>query len=161
MSFLNKEVFSKEPAWIAPEAITSQVWNPQRGLHPQLLASDILSALLAPQRLINLYDASVFYHERTFTLDDFLSQLKDGLWPELKSPVAVSHYHMVLQQQYVDNMLALISSFKNHGLSALVRAHLTVLQKNIERVAPLVKDTTTQYHYRDLLIQLKRLSSSV
>ena len=161
MNFLNTEVFSKEPTWIAPEVITSKIWNPQKGLLPQLIAGDLLSALLVPQKLINLYDASVFYHEQTYTLDDFLSQLKAGIWPEVNSPVAVSNYHRVLQQQYVDNMLTLLSNSKNSGLSAIVRAHLSVLQKDIKKVAPLVKDTATKYHYRDLLIQLKSLSSSV
>jgi hypothetical protein len=158
MDFLNREVFNNEPRWLAPEKITTMVWDPSVGVLTNLIATDLLNALLVPQKLINLYNASLVYRDKTYTPDDLLTQLETALWQNLKTPVAVNSYYRTLQQTYVAQMISLLANVKNYELAATVRVHLGKLKKRVSSIAPLVNDVTTQCHYRDLLIQLSGVS---
>lgn len=167
MTYLNREVFAKEPLWIQPAQIRDKIWSPTRGELTSLVSDGVLVSLLDLQKLINLENAALLYGEKTYTPRDFFKDLDYGIWPELSSAATVGTFHMGLQQKYIATLVKAVedenlstSPFRGFNpISGIITSQLKSLKNKIKLVLPKIKDTATKYHYNDVLLQIDSLEN--
>jgi hypothetical protein len=154
--YLNREVFSEQSEWIEPVAVLDQVWIPTNGQLKNFVADEVLSNVLAIQKMMNLEKAALVYGEKTYTLRDLFKDLDNGIWSEISSGEKVSNFHLGLQQQYISNLLKALEqpSLSAITVSGVIREHLFSLKSRIKMVLPKIKDQATRYHYNDILLQI-------
>jgi hypothetical protein len=111
--------------------------------------------------------------ENTYSIDEFFTDLKKGIWSEIPARKKIDNYRRNLQKSYVERMIALmnpsassviVSGFnisfgpdpKKSDISSMVRAHLTSLRNEMVSAAPAYADNMSRYHLQDLSERIKQ-----
>jgi len=115
VAFLQKEVFTT-PQWLLDEEILNKVNNPSR-LWGVASAQNIVMDQILSDRVMNtlLMTEQRFGKEGTYTLAEYLSDVKAGVWSELKTGKSIDIYRRNLQKNYIQNMLAAIKETKENS----------------------------------------------
>jgi hypothetical protein len=133
----------------------------------------LLESLLNGRRFHQLMDAEVLAPEGAYTAMEFLSDLQDGIWSEIKAPqphIGVCRRH--LQRAYLDYLkkeltnkeppparptipgnqdMGRLFSATNHDTDfrAVVRAALQNLAERLDAAIPQARDAMTKVHLQD------------
>jgi hypothetical protein len=144
--------------------VADELMNQQRAL---------LESLLSGRRFRSLMDAEVLAPEGAYTAMEFLSDLQDGIWSELKTPEAhidVCRRH--LQRAYLDDLKKQLSNKepaaerpaipgnedmgrlmgatnRDTDFRAVARAALQSLAEHLDAAIPHAKDAMTKVHLQD------------
>jgi hypothetical protein len=113
--------------------------------------TSLLNSLLQSSRLERLVEQSAF-DPAAYTPLQFLSDLRGGIWSELRTPTAaVDIYRRNVQRAYLET----IDNRLNEGaepsaeIRAMLRGELRTLDQQIARALPLVTDAVTRRHLQD------------
>ncbi|EHQ26004.1 zinc-dependent metalloprotease [Mucilaginibacter paludis] len=156
LSFLNRELFSTEPKWLATQAIQD------KGLPPALKnylfepGQRCLSASLLDLKVMNNINAlsDRYGAEKTISLPVYLNALESIIWPELVSGKPVSEYHMALQRTYINSLGLIIDTKRegsNIGAIALTRGYADALKSKLKGAIMHTPSKQTKAHYQDML----------
>ncbi len=132
----------------------------------------LLTGLLSPTRLNRLFDAEVLTPDKAYTVVEFVSEIQDGLFSELKAEAPkVDPLRRTLQRAYLDILkkefedtpapastslpIGRPSPFGGDSarvseLRAVARLSLEKLSKELTDVRPKAKDPATKAHLADL-----------
>jgi len=176
VAFLHKEVFTT-PGWLLDNEILNKISSPVRiGSVSNIQARALDQAL--NNRILNtlLKTEERFGKEGTYTLVEYLSDLKAGIWSELKTGKPIDIYRRNLQKNYVQNMLASIKEAKDNGnvlgilmgipeeampvintsdIGSYLAFHLNNLRQEILKVLPSATDKDTKDHLNYVANQIK------
>lgn len=174
VAFLQNELF-QPPLWLFPENIRNR-FKADNGV--ATLASwdkTTIDRLYATDRLQRLIDAESVYGKKVYGLQEFFSDMENGIWSELESRKPTSVYRRNLQKIHLEKMIDLtkpagsssgtISSYLrstgsvNPALSdirSLSIGRLAVLQKKLNKAVRKSKDPMTKYHYMDCLHRIEK-----
>ncbi len=106
VSFLNTQLFNT-PNWLLDQNILSKI-NPDSGVEAIKAMQDAtLSSLMAGDRMVRLMETSVASKDN-YSADEMVTDLKKGIFSELKSNGAIDMYRRNIQKIYVDKLIELL-----------------------------------------------------
>ena len=176
VAFLQKEVFTT-PTWLLDNEILNKISSPVRVGSVSAIQTRALDQVMNARVLNTLLKAEErFGKEGTYTLIEFLDDLKEGIWSELKTKKPIDIYRRNLQKNYILNSLALIKETKENGnvlgilfgaseesmpiintsdIGSYLVFHLQNLRQEILTMLPSVTDKETKDHLKYVVDQIK------
>jgi hypothetical protein len=154
------------------DKVTSPVEDKISGLQDSWLNS-----LLSPLRLNRLV-TSANRDAGTYTLDDYITDLKKGIWSELPARAPIDNYRRNLQKSFVERLSGLANivpaapvgggggitiSFgpsvdvKKTDIMSVARGTLRALKAEIAAAIPAYGDKMSRYHLQDLNERIDRV----
>ena len=168
VAFLNREVF-QTPTWMLNGDILNKVSNPVRMGSVGNVQDRVLEQLLS-DRVLNslLMTAQREGDAACYSLDEFITDVKKGIWSELETAKPIDIYRRNLQKNYVSQIFAAIkeAEFSTHLLAVFFGAygeeilpitsntdipsylslHLEQLNTEIQSLLPKVQDADSRKH---------------
>ena len=153
VAFLNQEIF-QTPSWLLDNNILNKLSNPVRMGSVGNLQDRILEQLLS-DRILNslLMTAQREGDAACYTLDEFITDVKNGIWSELENGKPIDIYRRNLQKNYVSQIFAAIreAEYSTHLLAAMFGG-------GIEEVMPITSNTDIPSY---LSLHLDKLSAEI
>jgi hypothetical protein len=178
VAFLTKEVFTT-PEWLLDNEILNKISNPVRSGSVANIQARVLDQLLSDRVFNTLLMMENRYGKgNTYSLIEFIDDVKAGIWTELKNKKPVTIYRRGLQKNYVTNILASIKEAEDgsHIMGLLVGGptaaedlpittgsdvgsflalHLEKLRAEILAAIPSTTDKDTKDHLNYIAEQIK------
>ncbi|OQP61443.1 hypothetical protein A3860_04875 [Niastella vici] len=176
MAFLQKNLFAT-PTWLLNKAIMEKVTSPVEDKISSL--QDVwLGALLSPLRLQRLI-SSTNRDAQAYRLDEFMDDLKKGIWSELPARAPIDNYRRNLQKSFVERLSSLAANTPPAGgmgggggitisfgpsvevrktdIISVARGTLRALKAEIAAAIPAYGDKMSRYHLQDLNERIDRV----
>ncbi|MBD0288285.1 MAG: zinc-dependent metalloprotease, partial [Flavisolibacter sp.] len=165
VAWLNKFVFTT-PDWLLDKNILNKISDPVNN-NINTLQSNVLGSLLSTVRLNRMLESANRFGNASYNVLELLSDVKKGIWQELRTGSVIDMYRRNLQKNYVDRIIALIPSAtqpatigaftisfgpdtRNTDLPSIARGHLMELQTEIRAAVRRTSDRLSRYHLMDL-----------
>lgn len=105
VAFLNKEIFNT-PKWLYDPNVLNKFRKPAKKEEAQRFTEDILLNMYKADRLFRMNTATLrFGKEKTYTVDEMLTDLNKGLFAEISTRQPVDGTKRYLQKSAVDYMI--------------------------------------------------------
>jgi hypothetical protein len=175
MAFLQKNLFNT-PTWLLNKSIIEKVTSPVEDKISSL--QDVwLGALLNPLRLQRLI-SSTNRDAHAYRIDEFMDDLKKGIWSELPARAPIDNYRRNLQKSFVERLSALASNtppaaasggggisisfgpsveVRKTDIISVARGTLRALKAEIAAAIPAYADKMSRYHLQDLNERIDRV----
>jgi hypothetical protein len=169
VAFLNKELF-ETPTWLLNPDILNKIGNPIRYSSVNVIQDRQMNVLFSDRvfNTLNMMERR-FGKEKTYSMIEFLADMKVGIWSELKTYKPIDQYRRDVQKSYVDALLRSIKEAEvgNNALGllfggaaaaettpitlgsdigAILALHLENLSKDIETAIPTTTDKDSKEH---------------
>ena len=174
VSFLNTQLFST-PKWLLDQNILSKI-NPENGVEAIKGMQDAtLSSLLAGDRIVRLIETSSISKDN-YSADELVSDLKNGIFSELKGSGSIDVYRRNIQKLYVDKMIELLKpgtamvravpvgvtygfttrkvNLAQTDLPSISRGQLNNLKNEMKLASSRMTDRLSKYHLQDLISRI-------
>ncbi|GAB3511485.1 zinc-dependent metalloprotease [Emticicia fontis] len=176
IAFLNRQVFAT-PSWILDQNVLNKI-NIETGVEAvKSIQEATLNNLLAGDRAVRLMETSA-NNPANYNLDDLMTDVRSGIWGELKTHKAIDVYRRNLQKVYTEKLITLLTptpttvlsippgvtygyttrvvDLKKTDLPSIVRANLESLKSEIKAALPLTTDKMSKYHLQDVLNRIDK-----
>ncbi|WP_259014863.1 zinc-dependent metalloprotease [Emticicia fluvialis] len=176
VAFLNRQVFAT-PTWLINPAILNKI-NIETGVEAiKSIQESTLNNLLAGDRAARLMETGST-NPANYNLDELMTDLRGGIWAELKTRKAIDVYRRNLQKVYVEKVITLLNptstmlmsvppgvtygyetrmvDLKKTDLPSIARANLESLKAEIKAALPLTTDKMSKYHLQDVLSRIEK-----
>jgi len=163
LAFLQKEVF-ETPTWLFDQNLLNKFRKPAKKEQVQKFQEDALFHVINSERLYKMnIETMRFGKEKTYTIDELLTDVIAGLWSELKSkqPVVIDSYRRLLQKscvEYLNMDMRDAAKSPEPGSSSIdysvtdipvvVRIHLNQIMQQCNAAIPACKDQMTLAHLK-------------
>ena len=173
MAFLQKQLF-ETPTWLLDKTILDKVTSPTSD-RISALQDQYLGSLLGTARMQRLV-SSTNRDATAYRLDEFMDDLKKGIWSELPTRKPIDVYRRNLQKSYVERVGAIVSppsapgggggiiiSFgpaidpKKSDILSIAKGNLRSLKAEIAAAIPLYTDKMSKLHLQDLNERIDRI----
>lgn len=174
LAFLQKNLFTT-PTWLFNKAIMDKVTSPIEEKISNLQDS-WLGALLSTPRLQRLI-SSTNRDAKAYHLDDYINDLKKGIWSELPARAPIDNYRRNLQKAFVERLSVLATNtpaapgggggitisfgpsidVKKTDIMSVARGTLRALKAEIAAAIPAYADRMSRYHLQDLNERIDRV----
>ncbi|NHN26738.1 zinc-dependent metalloprotease [Flavobacterium jejuense] len=167
VSFLNTQLF-KTPKWLLDENILSKI-NPDNGVEAiKNLQNNTLSSLLSGDRLIRLIETSSVNKEN-YSVDKLMTDLKKGIFSELRSGTSIDVYRRNLQKLYVNELIDALDvdgkqtarglnrrsvKYSETDIPSIARGQLSELKREIKTALTITSDRLSKFHLQDVLAKI-------
>jgi hypothetical protein len=178
VAFLNKQLF-ETPAWLLNEQITNKI-KPGSGVEQlRSLQESTLNSIYDYARMQRLVESSAS-DANAYSLDDLFTEMRLGIWSELRTKKTIDVYRRNLQKVYVEKMISLmnpsgsapaggfgfaspffpaspaspVADPKKSDVISLTRAHLVALKSDISSALSGTSDKMSRYHLQDVLVRI-------
>jgi hypothetical protein len=152
VNFLNQELF-QTPTWMIDQDILARVESAGMVERIRGLQARTMSSLFNKDRLNRLIENQALNGSGAYTTLDLFTQIKSGVWSELKSGAAPDAYRRNLQRAWIDQMEALMkleeSKYDHTDIKAMARGNLSDIKEAIEKALKKEKRQMLRYHYED------------
>ncbi|TDE50127.1 zinc-dependent metalloprotease [Flavobacterium sp. GT3P67] len=172
--FLNTQLFTT-PKWLLDQNILSKI-NPESGVEAIKGMQDAtLSSLLAGDRIVRLIETSSV-NKNNYSADELISDLKNGIFSELKGSGSIDVYRRNIQKLYVDKMIELLKpgtamvravpvgvtygfttrrvNLAQTDLPSISRGQLNSLKNEMKLASSKMADRMSRYHLQDLISRI-------
>jgi hypothetical protein len=176
VSFLNTQLF-QTPSWLLDQNILNKI-KPENGVEALKSMQDAtLSSLLAGDRAVRLLE-SASANATAYSLDELMTDLRSGIFAELKSKNSIDIYRRNLQKLFVDRVVALLNpgrtfvrsipvgvtygfntrsvDLSQTDLPSLARGHLQALKTELKSSSLRMTDKVSKYHVEDLVARIEK-----
>ena len=168
IAFLNEQLF-KTPTWLLDQNIIGKI-NPDNGVEMMKSIQDgTLSSLLSYDRMARLMETSSM-NKANYSIDELLSDLKRGIFSELRTNTAIDVYRRNLQKAFVSKLIDAISVDKNvtanfngrriviadTDLPSISRGHLIELRSQLKAANAIATDRLSKFHMADLVARIDK-----
>ena len=169
MQFLQDELFST-PEWLIDQEIFNKVefdGNIERVRETQ---ERTLNNLLDFGRMARLIENGEINGNEAYSLMDMMTDLRSGIWSELRNGNSIETYRRNLQRAYINRMEYLMTEEQSEipsryrswisrsnvdvaqsDIRPVVRGELKNLQRDLRNSIGRSRDTMTRYHLQDAL----------
>ncbi|HEY5968229.1 MAG TPA: zinc-dependent metalloprotease [Chitinophagaceae bacterium] len=161
MAFLHKEVF-QTPTWLYDKNLLNKFAKPASKEKVQRFQDDAIYQVLKSSVLYKMtIETMRFGKEKTYTVDEMLTDLNNGLWSELKTStlVVIDPYRRFIQKAELVNIFRVIGEsaeppkagsaspdLSTTDIPVMLRVHLDKIMKQCKAAIPACKDTMTLAH---------------
>ena len=168
VAFLNEQLF-KTPTWLLDQNVLAKI-NPDNGVELMKGIQDgTLSSLLSYDRMARLMETSSM-NKANYSIDELMSDLKRGIFSELRTNTAIDVYRRNLQKAFVSKLIDAISVDKNAtanfngrriviadtDLPSISRGHLIELRSQLKASNALATDRLSKFHIADLVARIDK-----
>ncbi len=179
VNFLNTQLF-QTPTWLIDKDILNKFSNPGNAESVTNTQVSVLASLLGGQRLNRLVNASERYGSaNTYSMDEMLTDVKNGIFSELSSKKTIDSYRRRLQKDFVEDLINIIDPPASPAAAAApagggrggggfgavdlsstdvyseVKAVLASLRSEINAAIPGTTDKMSKYHLQDVSDRIK------
>jgi hypothetical protein len=174
ITFLNTQLFNT-PTWILDQNILAKT-KPENGIEAIKSIQDFtLSSLFAGDRAVRLMESAAA-SPANYSLDEMMTDLRNGIFSEIKSKSSIDIYRRNLQKLFVDKAIALLKpgnalvraipvgvtygfstksvNLAQTDLPSIARGHLNELKNQIKAAIPNTADKLSRYHLQDLAARI-------
>lgn len=177
--FLNKQLF-ETPTWMLNPDVLSKV-RPGSGVEQlRSIQETTLNSIYDYARMQRLIESSAT-NANAYSLDDMFTDVRSGIWSELRTRKSIDTYRRNIQKVHVEKMIALLnpssspsvgfnftSPFfpappaspvadpKKSDVISVTRAHLVALRGDIIGALPATTDKMSRYHLQDVLVRINQ-----
>lgn len=161
MAFLHKEVF-QTPTWLYDKNLLNKFSKPTKKEQIQKYQEDAVFQLLRSTRLYRMTIETMRYgKEKTYTIDEMLTDFNNGIWSELKtgSPVVIDQNRRAIQKASIENMFMVLKDaskspepgsaspdLSTTDIPVVMRLQLDKVMQQCKAAIPACKDTLTLAH---------------
>lgn len=176
IKFLNEQLF-KTPKWLLDKNILNKIEPGYSGNSVQRLQQNAIAGATSQSRLYRMIINQRDYGKGAYSPEQWLSDLKRGIFTELSTGAPADEYRKTLQKMYVGSIItmynkrfALQGSLDNiiaavtptdvllySNVKALAYAHLRELRKDINAGISITKDRDTRVHLEYLRHMLDKI----
>ena len=168
VAFLNEQLF-KTPTWLLDQNALAKI-NPDNGVELiKGIQDGTLSSLLSLDRMARLMETSSM-NKANYSIDELMSDLKRGIFSELRTNTAIDVYRRNLQKAFVSKLIDAISLDKsatanfngktiimvNTDLPSIARGHLIELRSQLKAANASVTDRLSKFHIADLVARIDK-----
>ena len=168
VAFLNEQLF-KTPTWLLDQNVLAKI-NPDNGVELiKGIQDGTLSSLLSLDRMARLMETSSM-NKANYSIDKLMSDLKRGIFSELRTNTAIDVYRRNLQKAFVSKLIDAISLDKsatanfngktiimvNTDLPSIARGHLIELRSQLKAANASVTDRLSKFHIADLVARIDK-----
>jgi hypothetical protein len=175
VAFLNTQLFTT-PKWLLNQNILSKI-NPENGVEAIKSMQDAtLNSLLAGDRMVRLMETSSISKDN-YSVDELMTDLKKGIFSELKNKNSIDIYRRNIQKLYVDKMIELLNpgeasvravpvgvtygfntrkvNLAQTDLPSISRGQLNSLKTELKLSTDRMTDRISRYHVLDLIYRIE------
>jgi len=160
LAFLNKELFNT-PSWLIDEDIINKtefngVTERIRGIQARTLNN-----ILNLTRMMRMIDNETLNGSDAYTLTSMMTDLRNGIWSEVRSGRNIDTYRRNLQRAHVERLATLMESKDVRGFRGTVTVKqsdiLPVVRGELNRIKRMAQNganrgnTLTRYHLQDIV----------
>ena len=171
IAFLQKEVF-QTPTWLFDPTVLNKIRRPVRKEMIQRLQENALYFCVNSQHLFRMTTETMRWgKEKTYTIDELLTDLNAGLWSELGTkPVVIAANRRALQKTLIDNLFSVLREasqapaptstspdLTNTDIPAVVRMHLDRISQQCKAAVPFCTDPMTLAHLKYVSEKITRV----
>jgi hypothetical protein len=150
LDFVSRNILHT-PKWLLDTAILSRI-----GIAPTTVIGSsqemTLNTLLSSETLTRITQAEAMYGDKAYRMIDYINDLDDAIWTELKTADVIDIYRRNVQRSYIDKLIEIRNPSKQNrefrDVAPIVQGKLMEIRDRIKRTVPKVKDTMTSYHLR-------------
>ena len=168
VAFLNEQLF-KTPTWLLDQNVLAKI-NPDNGVELMKGIQDgTLSSLLSLDRMVRLMETSSM-NKANYSIDELMSDLKRGIFSELRTNTAIDVYRRNLQKAFVSKLIDAISLEKSAvanfngrriviadtDLPSIARGHLMELRSQLKAANATATDRLSKFHIADLVARIDK-----
>ncbi|WP_062055499.1 zinc-dependent metalloprotease [Aquimarina longa] len=169
MTFLHKQLFNT-PDWLLDKTIFDKIESAGNVERIRDFQTRTLNNLLDHGRMARLIENEALNPKEAYTLLDMMTELRSGLWIELRNGKTIDVYRRNLQRAYIDRMEFLMTkdqpkipenmrqfvvrttiNTSQSDIRAVVRAELNTLRRIVRNAINKTSDKMTQYHLQDII----------
>ncbi len=169
MQFLHDQLFGT-PSWLLDKNIFDKVESAGSVERIRNIQSRTLNRLLEHGRMARLIENEALNGSEAYSLLDMMTELRRGLWSELRSGKTIDVYRRNIQRAYIDRMEFLMTkeqpkipanirrfatrtnvNASQSDIRAVVRAELTTLRRDTRNAIGRSGDRMTRYHLQDIV----------
>lgn len=174
VAFLNTQLFTT-PLWMMDQNILSKI-KPENGVEAIKTMQDAtLSSLLMGDRAVRLMESGAA-GAGNYTLDEMMTDLRTGIFSELKSKTSIDIYRRNIQKVFVDKVTALLKpgnamvrsvpvgvtygfstrlvNLAQTDLPSIARGQLIDLKNEMKAASARMTDKLSKYHLQDLIARI-------
>ncbi|MCK8521559.1 zinc-dependent metalloprotease [Aquimarina sp. D1M17] len=169
MQFLHDQLFGT-PSWLLDKNIFDKVESAGSVERIRNIQSRTLNRLLEHGRMARLIENEALNGSEAYSLLDMMTELRRGLWSELRSGKTIDVYRRNIQRAYIDRMEFLMTkeqpkipanirrfatrtnvNASQSDIRAVVRAELNTLRRDARNAIGRSGDRMTRYHLQDIV----------
>ncbi len=162
MAFLHKEVF-QTPTWLYDKNLLNKFSKPAKKEQVQKIQEDAIFQLLKYRLYKMTIETMRFGKEKTYTIDEMLTDFNNGIWSELKttSPVVIDQNRRAVQKAAIENMFAVLKDasqspqpgsaspdLSTTDIPVVLRLQLDKVMQQCKAAIPACKDPLTLAHLK-------------
>ncbi|MFM2145278.1 MAG: hypothetical protein RL732_114 [Bacteroidota bacterium] len=174
MAFLQKQLFTT-PTWLLDKSILDRISSPINDRLSQL-QDQVLGSLLSTARLQRLSNSANRDAANAYRLDEFMDDLRKGVWSELAARKPIDNYRRNLQKSFVERLGSIVApAASNSGSGGIVisfgpmvdpkktdiysvaKANLRQLKADINGALAGYTDRMSKMHLQDLQERIERI----
>ncbi len=150
--FLNDHVFST-PNWLIKEDIVKNIGPEGTVDLIRNMQTRQLNNLLSESRMERMIDNEALNGNGAYTIADMLSELRGGIWSELKGNRNIDAYRRNIQRAHVMQLASLMQddSKSRSDVHAAARAELRTIQAMAKRSSSNYRPGIVKYHLDDIV----------
>jgi hypothetical protein len=173
VEFLVREVFH-EAEWLNDAEILTRIEHAGGVDRVRARQVSLLNALLDPGRMQRMIETEMQVGSEAYALPEFMDDLKDGIWTELRQARSIDTYRRALQRAHVERLEWLLTEepaplpnnpffmrtpvdVSQSDIRPLARAQLSALRAEAGRWAQLTGDRMTRIHLEDILVRIDEI----
>ncbi|NRT11989.1 zinc-dependent metalloprotease [Flavobacterium sp. 14A] len=171
VTFLNKQLFTT-PKWLMDQKIYAKI-NPDNGVEAiKEMQKSTLNSVLAGDRMLRLMEASS-QGKQYYSVDDLMTDLRDGIFSELKTNAPIDMYRRNLQKLYVSKLSEMLTpgtvsvgsssrsktrqlDLNDTDLPSITRGQLMSLKVALKAAAAKSTDKLSKLHLLDLAFRIEQ-----
>ncbi len=163
MAYMHREVF-QTPTWLYNKNLLNKFGKPAKKDQVQKYQDDAVYQMLKGTTLFKMTTETMrFGKEKTYTLNEMLTDLNKGIWSEVKpgTAVVIDPYRRAVQKSVVENMLRVSKEsaqspapgsnspdLSTSDVPVLLRVHLEKIMQQCKAAIPACKDPLTLAHLK-------------
>lgn len=171
VSFIQKQIL-ETPTWLLNKDIIDRISAPVANDRITLMQDNVVGGLLSTGRLSRII-AGGMRDEKAYRLDEYLDDLKKGIWSELATGKTIDIYRRNLQKSFVERIDDIINPTPATGLTLIpiggggpnaptpvdikktdlistAKGTLRALRAEITAAIPKTADKMSKYHLQDM-----------
>lgn len=175
VSFLNTQLFAT-PKWLMNQSVLAKI-NPDNGVEAiKAMQESTLNNLLAGDRMVRLFEGSSI-NKNNYTVDELMTDVRNGIFTELKSNKPIDIYRRNLQKVFIDKVTGLLKpgnatvrsvpvgvtygfntrtvNLNQTDLPSIARGQLVGLKASVKAAAARSTDRLSKLHLLDLAARIE------
>ncbi len=167
VTFLNEQLF-KTPIWLLDQNILNKI-KPESGVEAmKSLQGGTLNSLFAGDRLIRLIETASL-NNKNYSVDKLITDLRKGIFSELKTNAPIDVYRRNLQKLFVNNLIEALDNdgkktamglnrrpvkYSETDIPSIARGQLQELKNQFKLGAVATSDRLSKFHLNDLISKI-------